>query len=134
MKDNSEACVLPFTAFSLPRVIEMTVIAKHDFQKELEAELERLKKILKLGYELKVRWIPNNNSRISGEVRGDYIYLYDEDKEVALETLKHEFVDYAISKVIEPYRKVTNRLIALINEDAYKRKERLVEVLTQLIS
>ena len=61
-------------------------------EKELEAELERLKKILKLGYELKVRWIPNNNSRISGEVRGDYIYLYDEDKEVALETLKHEFI------------------------------------------
>lgn len=112
----------------------MTVIAKFDFQKELEAELERLKKILKLGYELKVKWIPNNNSRISGEVRSDYIYVYDEDKEVALETLKHEFVDYAVSKVIEPYKEVTNRLIALINEIAYTRKERLVEMLTQLIS
>ena len=39
----------------------MTVIARYDFQRELEAELERLKKILKLGYELKVRWIPSNN-------------------------------------------------------------------------
>lgn len=52
-------------------VIKMTVIAKNDFRKELEAELERLKKILKLGYELKVRWIPNNNSKISGEVRSN---------------------------------------------------------------
>lgn len=74
------------------------------------------------------------DSRISGEVRGDYIYVYDEDKEVALETLKHEFVDYGVSKVIEPYKEVTNRLIALINEIVYTRKERLVEMLTQLIS
>lgn len=74
------------------------------------------------------------DSRVSGEVRGDYIYVYDDDKEVALETLKHEFVDYAISKVIEPYKDVTNRLIAIINDIAYTRKEKLVEKLTQLIS
>lgn len=103
-----------------------------DFQKKLETELERLKKILKLGYELKVRWIPNKKLRVSGEVRGDYIYVYDEDSEVALETLKHEFVDYAISKVIQPYKEVTNRLIALINDLAYKRKEKLVEALCKL--
>jgi hypothetical protein len=102
-------------------------------QKEYEDELERLKKTLKLGYELKVRRVPNNNSKISGEVKGEYIYLYDQDKDVALETLKHEFVDYAISKVIEPYKEVTNRLIALINEEAYKKKERLIESLCQII-
>lgn len=108
-------------------------ITTFDLQERLEVELERLKRILKMGYELKVLWIPNNNSKISGEVRGTHIYVYDEDREVAMETLKHEFVDYAISKVIEPYREVTNRLIALINEDAYKRKERLVGFLCQLI-
>ena len=101
---------------------------------ELEVELERLKKILKTGYELKVLWVPNNNSTKSGEVRGNYIYIYDEDGEVAVETLKHEFVDYAISKVVEPYKEVTNRLIALINEIAYTRKEKLVEVLAELAS
>jgi len=46
---------------------------------------------------------------------------------------KHEFIDYAISKTIEPYKEVTTRLISIINEDAYKRKERLVESLCQLI-
>jgi len=111
----------------------MVVIAKHDFQRELEAELERLKKILKLGYELKVRWIPNNNSNLSGEAKGETIFVYDKEVELALETLKHEFIDYVISKIIEPYKEVTNRLIALINEDAYKRKERLVKSLCQLI-
>jgi hypothetical protein len=104
------------------------------FQKELEAELERLKKKLKLSYELKVRWVPNNNSKIFGEVRDDYIYIYDENREVAFETLKHEFLDYAISKVIEPYKEVTNRLIAIINDDAYKRKEKVVQALSQLLN
>jgi len=111
----------------------ITTITTFSLQERLEEELERLKRILKLGYELKVRCIPNSNSRNLGEVRGDYIYVYNEDKEVALETLKHEFVDYAISKVIEPYKEVTNRLISLINEDAYKRKEKLVEALSKML-
>jgi len=110
----------------------MTVV-NYDLQTKLDSELERLKKILKLGYELKVRWIPNSNSKLSGEVRGETIFIYDEDEELAIETLKHEFIDYAISKVIEPYKEVTNRLIDLINEDAYKKKESLVELLSRLI-
>lgn len=111
----------------------MTAITKHSCQRELEVELERLKRILKLGYELKVRWVPNNSLKISGEVKGNCIYVYDENREIALETLNHEFIDCAISKVVEPYKKVTNILIALINEDAYQKKEKLVESLTRLL-
>jgi len=102
-------------------------------EKRLEVELERLKRILKRGYELKVLWLPRGNGRVSGEIRGDFIYVYDEDREVALETLRHEFLDYAISKVIEPYKEVTNRLIALINEQAHRGKEELVDALALLI-
>ena len=108
--------------------------SSNDFQKELEAELERLKQTLKLNYELKVMWAPNKNSKISGEVKGNYIHVYEEDREAALETLKHEFIDYAISHAIEPYKEVTNRLISLINEIAYMKKERLVEAFARLIS
>ena len=111
----------------------VSTITTFNLQKRLEEELERLKRVLRLGYELEVRWIPNGNSKLSGEVKGDFIYIYDRDEELALETLKHEFIDYAISKVIEPYKEVTNRLIALINENAYQRKEKLVESLCQLI-
>lgn len=46
--------------------------------------------------------------------------------EVALETLK-QVLNYAINKVIEPYKESKNRLFALVNEDTYKRNERLVE-------
>ena len=111
----------------------MTTALKYDIQKKLESELERLKRILQMGYELKVRWIPNSNKKLSGEVKGDFIYIYDEDEELAINTLKHEFLDYAISQVIEPYKQVTNKLIMLINEEAYRRKEKLIETLCQLI-
>ena len=54
------------------------------------------------------------------------------DLRKALETLWHEFLDYYISKTIEPYKEVTNKLIALINEEAYKRKEQVIEAITKL--
>jgi hypothetical protein len=86
-----------------------------------------------MGYELKVVWLPNDDSNLSGEVKGETIYVYEEEYDKALETLRHEFLDYAISQVIEPYRQVTNKLIALINEEAYKKKEELIEKLVKII-
>ena len=106
---------------------------KDNSPEELEEELERLKKKLGLGYELQVSWVPDKNSALSGEVKGETIFIYEEKHEKALETLKHEFLDYSISRIIEPYKKVTNKLIMLINEEAYLRKEKLIEKLLQLI-
>jgi len=106
---------------------------KYDLQRKLEQELERLKKVLKLGYELKVRWIPNDDSKLSGEVKGEIIYIYERNGDLALETLKHELIDYTISKVIEPYSEITNRLIAPINDNVYKRKEKLADTIALLI-
>jgi hypothetical protein len=102
-------------------------------QNVLEEELERLKRLLKMGYELKVVWSPDNNSNLSGEVKGETIYVYEEDLDKALEILRHEFLDYAISQVIEPYRQVANRLIMFLNEEAYRKKEKLIKGLIRLI-
>ena len=78
-------------------------------------------------------WRPNGSETLSGAVEGDIIYIYEEDEAKALNTLKHEVLDYAISQVIVPYKEVTNKLITLINEDAYQRKERLVEALNKIL-
>lgn len=102
-------------------------------QNALEEELERLKRLLKMSYELKVVWLPNGNPNLSGEVKGETIYVYEEELEKALETLRHEFLDYAISQVIEPYRKIANQLIMLLNEEVYRRKEELIEKLVKII-
>jgi hypothetical protein len=105
---------------------------------ELESELGRLKASLGLGQELGVEWLPgrvkhSRGGQLSGEVVGGAIHVYEEDRAAALATLRHEFLDYAVSRAIEPYRRVANALISMINEDAYRRKEKLVEALSQLI-
>ena len=109
---------------------EVTIELKED---KLRIELQSLKEKLDLGHELSVKWVPNVHGKLSGEVKGACILIYEVDEEKALETLKHEFLDYIISKIIEPYQRIANKLIELTNEEAYKRKERLVEILGKLI-
>ena len=75
---------------------------------------------------------PNDGSNLSGEVKRNIVYLYERDCEEALKTLRHEVIDYLVNHAIEPYREVTNRLIKMVNEDAYKRREKVVEALSRL--
>ena len=108
---------------------ERTVSLEH----VLEVELERLKRKFNMSCELKVVWAPNGSERLYGEVKDETIFIYDKEGRKALETLKHEFLDYAVSQIIEPYKEVTNKLISLLNEKAYKQKEKLVEKLCKLL-
>lgn len=104
-----------------------------DVQTKLESQLERIQEKLRLGISLKVVWMPNADSDLAGEVKGNDILIYEENEGKALDILRHEILDYCISQAIEPYKEVTNRLIKVINEDAYKRKEKVVEALTRLL-
>jgi hypothetical protein len=97
-------------------------------EERLKHELERLKRDTGLGFELDVVWMPQDN-KLSGEVKGKKIYVYEEDEEKAVETLYHEFFDYVISRAIEPYRSILNSLIGCLNEMCYRRKEEVVESL-----
>jgi len=99
----------------------------------LETELEWIKRFFGLGLELQVVWKPSQGGALSGEVKGNLIYVYETEEEKAVDTLRHEFLDYCVSQAIDPYRKVTNKLIAIINEEAYSRKENIVEALTKLL-
>jgi len=86
---------------------------------DLEAadELERLKGFLGLDPGLRVAWTPNVNKGLSGEVKDYIIYIYEYDEGKAVETLRHEAIDYPIStKIIKPLINMINLLI--------KRKQR----------
>jgi len=107
--------------------------SKREVEARLREELERLKRVLKAGYGLEVSYLPNPNSRLAGEVKGNRIFVYEEDVEKAMATLKHEFVDYVISRLLSYYRDITNMFIKLTNERAYREKERLVEALVKLL-
>ena len=80
-----------------------------------------------------MKWLPDENAKLSGEVKGTCIFIYEVDEEKALETLKHEFLDYVISRTMEPYERIVNKFIQMLNEEAYKRKEKLTEALAKLI-
>jgi len=92
---------------------------------------------LNLGHELGLKWLPGHARRfigkqLSGEVLDGTICIYDEDEGRALSTLRHEFFDYAVCQVIEPYKSIANKLISAMNEEAYRKKERLIERLLRL--
>jgi hypothetical protein len=100
-------------------------------QAELERELRTLME--KLGINgLKVLWTPDASGKLSGDVKGQVVYIYEPDLEKARETLRHEVLDYFVSQPFEPLRRLTNKLIELVNDEVYKRKERVVDALTGL--
>ena len=107
--------------------------SKKGVQNGLEEELAKLQGKLGLGLDLRVVWVPNVEENLSGEVKNGNIFIYESDEGKALKTLGHELIDFCVSQAIEPYKEVSNRLIRMINEDAYKRKENIVEALSRLI-
>jgi hypothetical protein len=99
----------------------------------LEGELRRLEELLGVGHGLRVVWCPCSGSKLSGEVKDGVVYIYESDEVRAVNVLRHEFIDYLVSQAIEPYRSVTNKLIQLLNEVAYRKKEEVVEALVKLL-
>jgi hypothetical protein len=85
-----------------------------------------------MGQELKLEWSPNNGPK-SGEVTGTMIQIYEADLEKALDTLRHEFIEYLLTRdLVAPYKRLINKLISLLEEEMYDRKEKLVERLQEL--
>ena len=85
-----------------------------------------------MGYELKLQWMPNDGPK-SGEVTGTTIRIYEADQAKALATLRHEFIEYLLTRdLVAPYKQMINKLISLFEEEMYDRKEKLVDRLQEL--
>jgi hypothetical protein len=98
----------------------------------LKQELARLKSKFKLGQELRLQWTPNDGSK-SGEVIGSTIRIYETNKSEALDTLRHEFIEYLLTRdLVAPYKRLINKLISLFEEEMYDRKEKLVQRLEEV--
>jgi len=107
---------------------------KGDLQYILEKELQRLTMKLGLNLDLKVVWHPDKTANLSGEVKDDSIYIYEANEEKAIQTLKHELVDYLItSRIVKPLVSLLNILIKAREAEIYKEKEKIVEVFSKII-
>jgi hypothetical protein len=103
-----------------------------DTPRLLKQELAHLKSRFKLGQELRLQWTPNSGPK-SGEVNGTTICIYEADPTKALDTLRHEFIEYLLTRdLVAPYKRLINKLISLFEEEMYDRKEKLVERLLEL--
>ena len=67
------------------------------------------------------------------EVTGTTIRIYEADQAKALEPLRHEYIEYLLTRdLVAPYKRLINKLISLFEEEMYDRKEKLVETLREL--
>jgi hypothetical protein len=105
-----------------------------DVEAKLIAEVDRLAQLLGLPLPVTVHWVPSETSLLEGEVKDDRFLVYVEDAAEALTVLRHEVIDYCVCRAITPYQELTNRLIALLNDRAYRANEAIVEALTRLVS
>lgn len=116
---------------------ELETINSH--HRVLETELERLQQRTSIGYEVKVKWLPgtvkhHNGKQLAEEVVGDTILIYTENTQKAIELVRHGFAEWILNQHTKPYRQLINKLITLFEEQQYKRKEKIVEALTKLIT
>ena len=109
-----------------------------DVQKVLEEELNKLKSKTGVDLGLRVVWVPGCSREKSGEIKGNVIYVYEEDPEEAIRTLRHEFLDFLVSTAIQTYLLIDK--IEVPGEErmklvrrAYRIKEAIIEGLSKLI-
>jgi len=105
----------------------------------LEAELEKLKRKVGIGFEVSFCWLPStvkykNGKQLAEEVIGDTILVYTENSQEALELVRHGFAEWILNQHTKPYRQLINKLITMFVEQQYERKEKIVEALTNLLS
>ena len=100
---------------------------------KLREEFQTL--IGKLGVQtLKLVWTPDSDKSVSGEVRNGVVYVYEEEEGKALETLKHELIDYLVtSRIVKPLVELINLLIKSRESDIYREKETIIEALSKML-
>jgi hypothetical protein len=107
--------------------------------KKLTFELERLTKLLNLSPKLKVKWMPgrarySGGRQILGEIINGTIFVYDDQEDAALRTLRHEVSEQLVVEFGEAdYVILVNHLIAAFNEIQRQKRHKLVERLSELI-
>lgn len=104
----------------------------------LEAELERLKLEVGMGFEVNVKWLPGtakykNGKQLLEEVVGNTIFVYVEDLAEAAHLLAHGFLEWLLNQHTRKYRLLINKLIELFEEIQYEEKEKIVDALTKLL-
>jgi Ni,Fe-hydrogenase maturation factor len=85
-----------------------------------------------LNLPLKVMWIPCSNKAVHGEIKQGTIFIYDENKEDAIETFQHELYEYKFKEVTRLHMTMVNALLEVLQKEIYNRKESFFDSLPSL--
>jgi hypothetical protein len=108
-------------------------IESADIQTVLENEFAKLQTLIPFDGVTAVRWKPESRGKLSGEVVDSVIYVYEENLNTAVNTLKHEYLDCILTrKIINPLTAIVNIFIEDKTRQIYREKERIVECLLKL--
>ena len=104
----------------------------------LEAELERLKLKVGMGFEVRLKWLPGtvkfkNGKQLLEEVVGDTIFIYVEDLAEAMPLLTHGFSEWLLNQNTKRYRLLINKLIEVFEQIQYEEKEKLIDAMIKLL-
>ena len=102
---------------------------------KLAKSLDDLKTKLAVDEELELVWLPTIQGPLSGEIKGSKIYIYESEEVKALQTLKHELIDYLITtRIVRPLVKLINLLVKSTEADIYQAKEEVIKKIVGLCS
>jgi hypothetical protein len=86
-----------------------------------------------LGVNLIVYWRPDSAKTVHGEIRGNVIFIYDNEESQAWNTFTHEITEYKLQSVTRPYRLLINNLIEAVEKSIYAEKEEFIDFLPKMI-
>lgn len=117
---------------------DTTLNVSHQLKCFLEHEIRSLQQRMKTGYEVRLKWLPGvvrrrDGKRLAEEVRGNTVIIYADNRQEAIELVRHGFMEWVLNQQTKPYRQLINRLIALFEELQYEKKERTIDALTRLL-
>lgn len=116
----------------------------------LNNELRRLQIKYRAGFDiLRVEWIPTHPNLCPKDDHGNYrggecvndsvnitrwyiVVREQEDEEMALHIVRHEFIEHIITKPTQAFVKLSNALIKLLNDLQYETQEDTVEAFTRM--
>jgi len=108
-------------------------VARADVPRRLQDEFRRLQG-LGLGTSLHtVSWRPGGRQDVDAEVIGLTAHVYATNQKAAVVALRHEMFHFELVACAAPYVRVINRLLSEVNEEVYRRQERLAEALAELL-
>ena len=80
-----------------------------------------------------VSWRPGGRQDVDAEVIGLTAHVYATNQKAAVVALRHEMFHFELVACAAPYVRVINRLLSEVNEEVYRRQERLAEALAELL-